>query len=206
MRDRPYINFGSYELFDFFNMYKNDIEIVKDIAYEVSFRNRMPKEERSKIIEHLINCFDVTNAEPPYKPDFDFPTIHLHETRSTQRSLLNYPSWQEIGLLKASGYTVGKTNGISPIERRKILNFIFLKDDLSDIDDYNYAQEWGNPKTEKRLKKLADCISCFANQALRNPYDMSSAISDWSYDLDYLKTKFYDDWAGFPWPEIESEC
>ena len=205
MRDRPYLNFGSFELIDLFDTNKNVPEIVKDVAYEIAFRTYMPKEERARVIEQLILFLENQQSTKKDKPGFDFPVIHLHDTRSRCRKELGNPNWREVGLLKISGYTVGKTDGKPFKERRKIMNFIFLKDDLSDIEDVIYAKEWGQPKSEERLKKLANSIASFANNAIKNPADMSIAISDWVYDLNYLKVTFYDGWHNFPWPEIELE-
>ena len=202
MRDRPFSNLDNQELYAYFNKDRDNIEKLKDIAYESAFRNYMLKDQRAEIIEALINSI---NSAQNKQPEFIFPSISVVETRKNIRASLGYPVWQDIGLLKASGYAVGKTNGIKSSERQKILNYIFLRDDLSDIDDRAYASEWGSVKSEKRLKKIADCISTFANNALRNPNDMSSAIREWSEDLNYIKVTYYDGWAMFPWPEIEDE-
>lgn len=104
--------------------------------------------------------------------------------------------------MRMSGYRVGKVRGVARSHRRRILNYIFLRDDLRDVDDPEYAASWGHPKSSGRLQKLAETIAAFARTAKRRATDMSRAISEWEEDLEYLKTTFYDDWGGFPWPRI----
>lgn len=109
-------------------------------------------------------------------------------------------------MLSACGYHVGRTNGETEEVRRKILNYIFLKDTLDDIENEKYKAEWGRPKTSERLQKLANVLATFANNAQRKKRgDFSKAIWDWHSDLQYIKKSFYDNWGDFPWPEIEAE-
>ena len=102
-----------------------------------------------------------------------------------------------------SGYHVGATRGRPEKQRRRILNSIFLKDDLSDVDDRTYSALWGPPMTSKRLQKLAESIAAFARTAKRSPNDLGQAIEEWEGDLEYLKATFYDRWGDFPWPGVE---
>ena len=73
------------------------------------------------------------------------------------------------------------------------------------MEDLVYAQEWGDRKTGPRLKKIADSLATFAKNAKRNSYvNYDVAISEWEADLKYLKKTFYDNWGGFPWPDVET--
>lgn len=202
MRERTLSDLDNPELLDLFNQNKDDSELIKDIAYECAHRNRMRKIDRARIIEHLINLLENKNINTP-EPGFLFPEIHLHTVRAQNDSAMGHPNWRDVGLLKLSGYTVGKSSGEPSPKRIRILNYLFLKDDLSDIRDRRYASEWGEPMSAQRLKRMADSISGFANQAGRRSDDTSTAVEHWTHDLAYLKRSFYDNWGGFPWPDIE---
>ena len=202
MRDRPLSNLENSELIDLFRQSGTNEDLIKDIAYEAVHRDRMTKQNKAAIIEQLIDLFEKQSANES-DPGFPFPEIHIHDVRANNDSVMGNPDWRDVGLLKLSGYSVGKTYGIPSPKRIRILNYIFLKDDLSDIRDRSYAAEWGEAKSLLRLKKMADSISSFANQAIRNPNDTSVAVAHWTHDLAYLKKSFYDNWGGFPWPEIE---
>ncbi|TKF31284.1 hypothetical protein [Enterovibrio norvegicus] len=89
------------------------------------------------------------------------------------------------------------------MERRKVLNDVFLKDELLDVDDEYYASEWGGPKSEDRLRKLTNTIASFVRNAKRSSNNMPYSISDWTADLQYLKETFYERWFDFPWPHVE---
>lgn len=200
MRDRPYIEHLNHDLVTIYRAYPGDIEVICDIAYELQFRRAASKEFKAEVIEHLIELAEQVEVEEPM---FPFPSIDVVATRSRLRHSLGSPEWRENGLLKLSGYCVGKTEGKPDLERRKILNYIFLKDELLDVDDEYYASEWGEPKSEDRLKKLTNSIASFVRNAKRSSNNMSYAIGDWSEDIHYLKETFYDRWFDFPWPYID---
>src|SRR5690606_40057528 len=136
---------------------------------------------------------------------FDYPEIDLKFVRLEYIESKGEIDWGNFGqgLLSASGYHVGQTRGLTESERREILNFIFFKDTLNEIDNEGYKEQWGEPKTSDRLKKLADVVATLANNALRKRGDYSKAIWDWHSDLQYLKKSFYDNCGGFPWPKLE---
>lgn len=100
--------------------------------------------------------------------------------------------WRKEGLLSLSGYRVGKTKGVKEPERRKILKSLYQDDDLLDVSDKAYAQEWGSKFTPKRYKKLNDSISTFLYQAEKRnkspKVNLDLAISQWKSDIGYLKS------------------
>lgn len=202
MRERPYIDWKGGDLVDHFYDNEGDFDVVLEIAHELMFRKYVSEETKSDVIERLKEFYFEEQVEIPPPPDFPFPSTDVQETREKLRRKIGYPDWQEIGLLRSSGYKVGQ-NGIHPAIRMKILNYIFLADDLSDVDDKDYASEWGEPKTSERLYKLAHTIAALTRNAKRHPHDKSEAISDWEQDLEYLRETFYEGWGDFPWPDVE---
>jgi hypothetical protein len=65
-------------------------------------------------------------------------------------------------------------------------------------------EEWGAPRTAKRLKKMAEAIASFTRSAKRNNSDsMSYAIEDWENDLPYLFENYYHHKLGFYWPDTD---
>jgi aminoglycoside phosphotransferase family enzyme len=82
--------------------------------------------------------------------------------------------------------------------------YLFLKNDLEDVDDKSCAAEWGGKKTSSRLKKMADSVAEFVRNAKRNPHDYIEAIHEWESGLSYIKATFYDGWHKFPWPNLDT--
>jgi hypothetical protein len=107
------------------------------------------------------------------------------------------------GMLGFMGYSVGKKSMLTADRRRAILAYVFLGA-LPLVNDRHYMQEWGKPKTERRLRKLANSLAAFARNARRKQTSSwQQAIANWEADLAYLKKRFYDrrsrDWK---WPEV----
>ena len=129
------------------------------------------------------------------------PRSDVHETRRRARSGLRV-DWREFGLLKLSGYAVGKKSELTPLQRRAVLNFVFLEDDLSDLEDAEYARQWGRPRSTKRLQKMAESLSAFARTARNrdDEADFSVAIAHWESDLTYLQETFGPRVRPFSWP------
>lgn len=108
---------------------------------------------------------------------------------------LYYIDWRKEGILSMSGYHVGKTKGVPENERHRILNSLLLYDDLDDVGDRSYAEEWGRPGTRKRYKKIHDSILTFLNNGIAKNrsggFDMSKAIDDWKSDASYIENEIY---------------
>ena len=106
------------------------------------------------------------------------------------------------GMLKFMGYRVGRKAALSADRRRAILAYVFLGK-LPPVNDTHYMQEWGRPKSNRRLRKIANSLAAFARNARRKKSSSwNHAIANWEADLAYLKKRFYDkrirDWK---WPE-----
>jgi hypothetical protein len=164
---------------------------------------------RPEVIERLIELLEVgeNRIEDPIKPKPEKPVIDFVTSvkrARMQAKRMSAKSWRELGILSASGYRVGATQGVREDIRRRLLNSLFLDDDLSDIDDVDYSAEWGNARTGDRLKKLVDSLTSFTKNAKRKERaDMRQAISEWVADLQYLKATYYDRWGDFTWPDVE---
>lgn len=190
---------------DFYNLIEERLEDLDEMEVVIEETKNLLK-SASNFIEKQNTVIEVL-LERLEEPGFPFPEIDLWQVREEyveEKGSINWGNFGQ-GLLSASGYRVGKTNGLPEQERRKILNYIFLKDSLEDIDDAEYRMEWGDPKSSERLRKLANVVATLANNASRKRGDFSHAIWDWHSDLMYLKHQFYDRWADFPWPEVEYE-
>lgn len=201
--ERPYVNESSDRIRRLIVGAWDDFEKLGALAYEIQFRRLISEDLRAGVVQRLVELGKERQGEEAREPDFEFPSTDVQEARRRGRSRLGDVDWKESGLLSLSGYRVGEARGVPKDRRRKVLNYVFLKDDLGDVDDPEYAASWGDPKSSARLQKLSETLAAFVRTAKRNPANMSRAIADWEEDLEYLKTTFYDNWGGFPWPDVE---
>jgi hypothetical protein len=99
------------------------------------------------------------------------------------------------------GYRAGNKGISEQRRRREILNYIF-ENEIPQVRDGAYMNEWGRPQTSSRLQKLAQCLAGFASTAKRNSSaNLSTAIARWESDLQYLRQAFYQGRFDFPWPD-----
>lgn len=132
----------------------------------------------------------AANVDRP-STDVAYKTLNTKEARRKQTAGLSNIEWRSKGILSLSGYRVGKTRGVVKSERQRILNNIMLKDDLSDVKDRAYAEEWGAPKSRSRYKKMHDSLTTFLyNAKAKSGQNMKAAISDWQADIKYLEKEF----------------
>ena len=108
----------------------------------------------------------------------------------------------QIGVLAAMGYHVGK-KGLNVSARHSILQTAYTNSvPFVEMDN---MKEWNAPKTPWRLKKIADCLATFAQNAKRrvNSDSYWQSIEDWEDDLAWLKRNFYDGVydSKFVWPD-----
>ena len=113
--------------------------------------------------------------------------------------------WEEISPLKMFGYTVGKTSGWPAAKRKRFLRD-FMGYDLPATVEKIYGKKYGDPSSLERLKAVANLISSLIIAAKRrNGSSMKYAIQDWTDDLNFLKTAFYEEQGlkFYPWPSTE---
>jgi|688.fasta_scaffold294687_2 hypothetical protein len=186
--DRLYIKYSADELKTISNSNWNSLDVLKDIHYELGFRSRRKAHElRERISKRLAELQGT---------QFIWPTTVAN---IGSQSLPSDAFKHEEGLLRNYGYKVG-IHGLNQSERLEILNSIFLRP-LTLMDNREYLNEWGEPKTARRLQKLAESIAAFTRNAKRrNEKNFSKAIQDWEADLAYLKKTYYDNRFSFRWP------
>lgn len=108
--------------------------------------------------------------------------------------------WPKAGMLDAFGYHVGKTHGLPPNGREQLLRFIF-EERLPVVFDRTYTEAWGDPRSPRRLQKLAETLAAMTRNAKRNTArDYTKAISDWEHDLLFLHDTYYVGRFHFGWP------
>ena len=132
---------------------------------------------------------------------------HIEKIRDGVHRPDNIPyDTPDVGVLSAHGYHVG-INGLSSRERRIKLDAIF-RGTLRRVDTDEYMQQWGEPETADRLKKLAKTLAklVMGHKARQNAESFRIAIAAWEEDLSYLKRTYFDGRYRFHWPlDIESE-
>ena len=185
---RPYIKCYVDKLESIAEANLNNTDVLTELHHELGFRSRKKASVlRTKIAKRLAQT---------QKPSFKWPNTDINPgSQRLPKDIFR----NEEGLLSEYGYKVG-AQGLSRIERIDILNAIFLHP-LVPMKNSTYLQEWGDPRTAQRLRKLANSIAAFARNAKRRSgVDFSRAIQDWESDLAYLKRRYYDDFFSFRWP------
>lgn len=110
---------------------------------------------------------------------------------------------REEGIFSLAGYHVGETAGLPEAERRYRLRRLLLEPLPSHyalVIEKKELATWGEPGTAQRLKRLAYRIAGFWKQFASRGQGVEQALSQWSDDLAYLKTEFYDGLHDFDWP------
>jgi len=189
---RPYFEHCSDDIFDLWHDGGLSLTELANLSLELQYRSRISAEFKVEVVSELakkINEFcalteqiDTTEPEPVQKS--------TKERRSDFVIKYGNFNWREIGLLRASGYSVGRHANVSTADRRHILSELFLRDDLSDVSDRTYAKEWGLPYTKERLTRLKNSLKSFISLAKKNPNNLEDAISSWKSDIKFLKSSF----------------
>ena len=101
--------------------------------------------------------------------------------------------------LNLLGYRVGVTNGLYPNQRHNILRDAFETANLPQDSTEAYMEEWGQPRTRKRLWRMAHHLTWLVKFQMNNQ-NMDHAINDWVSDLEWLKRTYYRRSMSFRWP------
>lgn len=186
-KERPYINLIIDNFEALTNSEWNNIEILKEIYYELEFRSR----PRSRDLSERIKKRLIQLKDQPF-----LLSKTGSETNSFSDDSFNY----EEGLLSFYGYKVG-IKGLPELERHKIIDAVFTLPLLS-VNSEAYLREWGEPNSAERLQKLSRSIAAFARTAKgRTNGDFRKAIQDWESDLIYLKNTYYNtNYFSFQYP------
>jgi WYL domain len=188
VKQRPYIKYHIDEIERIAASEWNNTKILNEIYYELEFRSRKKALDLRERIAARLTQLQGTHFS--------------WSTTTSNPGSQNLPSdafKYEEGLLRHYGYKVGM-NGLPESERWEILDTVFLHP-LLQMDNAAYLSEWGEPKSAKRLQKLAESIAAFTRNAKRrNRGSFSKAIQDWETDLAYLKRTYYNNRYSFQYP------
>jgi hypothetical protein len=108
--------------------------------------------------------------------------------------------WPQDGMLSYLGYHVGEKQPTPSEIRRRILEYAF-DCDLPPINGLTYFEAWGEPRSDKRLHKLANTLAAFTRNAKRKDASYAKAVNDWESDLRFLHKKYYVGLFQFEWPD-----
>lgn len=104
-------------------------------------------------------------------------------TRSTERP--------NDGMLATLGYRVGSVNGEKTPIRRQILELLLEQLQLPIVGSPAYTDEWGEPKSSKRYKKLVRFLeSQLTNPSNINRPNMEKAMIEWAEDLEWVQKNY----------------
>lgn len=189
VRQRPHIKCHVDELERIATSGWDSIKILSEIHNELKFRR--PRKKALNLRESIATRLTQLQGT-------QFPWSTTTANTGTQ-SLSSDAFPYEEGLLRQYGYRVGMS-GLLESERWEILDTVFLHP-LLQMANAAYLSEWGEPKSAKRLQKLADSIAAFTRNAKRrNRGSFSKAIQDWEADLAYLKRTYYNNRFSFQYP------
>ena len=159
-------------------------------------------------IEQLERTVESLGRDDPfYNKIQNTAHAHLVTDRFKWPSTIAYMSngnipevdWPQVGMLQGVGYAVG-AKGLPKAKRHELLSNI-MSQQLPFVTSYAYRQEWEEPNTTARLKKLANTIASLSKNAKRRSNNNSIAISAWEEDLKWLKEKYYKNGKySWQWP------
>jgi hypothetical protein len=156
------------------------------VYFELQFRTRKAARELRDYLRFLL-----TSLGHP----FPWPDT---EAAAGRQALEQGIFRIDIGLLKMLGYSAG-IEGIGEGKRRDILSDVY-EQELLLLCGHPQQEQWGPPKSAKRLQKLANVIASFVRNAKRKRNPPHVAISEWESDLRYLKRSYYTGIYDFLWP------
>ncbi|MEN4447992.1 hypothetical protein [Mycobacterium sp. SM3041] len=124
--------------------------------------------------------------------EVDLPAPSALSANSQRKLLVSFDSglWPSAGILSTMGYRVGR-NGLRDAARRSILSEVMGVEIVAASPAANdYVDEWGEPGSSRRLKKMANAIAAFARNARKRSGDFSVAIEAWEADLIWLQLTY----------------
>ena len=182
---RPYFTDTAIELLQR-GQDTEDAEELSCIVYELQHRKKVSPDSKIEILNKMFEGLKNWSKSPTDKKHEPRVSDYI-KTRRQQAIGSHGFDWRDLGLLRASGYSVGMSSDIKVGKRREILDYIFLNDDLSDIADLTYKAEWGAMASEQRLKKMVDSLVMFAKNAKKQERNYDLAIKSWEEDLMYIE-------------------
>lgn len=102
--------------------------------------------------------------------------------------------------LSAHGYKVGRRSRLPTKLRQDILRRC-VEEPLMPVFTQTYLADWGDPRTVRRLQKVADLIAAQIRPN-KTQADKQDAVAEWRADIAYLKS-LYADKARLRWPATD---
>ena len=184
------------------------------------------RKDQIRMYRSARRCLDDPNLserdQEEYTKRIDLYQAHWEELRKEARDNPDYfvlPSleaWSGDGHFPAErlraegalllfGYTVNQEDNLSQKERQNRLDDVF-ETVIPPFGDSPNLNEWGDPETGVRLKKMMNCIAAFVrNATLRRDANLSLAIERWTEDFMYLGVKYYTNKFNFDVPSLLEE-
>lgn len=166
------------------------------IANDLDFKKLLDNTLTAYYIKALHDL-SILNKIPMMHEVFDWPHVSLTDVELYLGRFEK--QFYDESPLKKLGYRVGKSSKLTMQERQYILRKAFESVPATNLEPY----KWGAKKSPSRLESLAkhliNQINNFRRIRTRN---YTYAIQDWESDLEFLKSKFYDNKFAdeFIWP------
>lgn len=192
--NRPYQRLQVGQLEALFEQTSEDLEVLRDLVHELGFRKRTRQRHlrlRAAVTARFLELVELEGMET-----FPWPST----SAPGGNGLLDEGPFQfHQGMLGFLGYRVGK-KGKPWDQRRELLDRAYSAP-LPFINNSEYLAQWGAARTCRRLQKLAESLAAFARNAKQRSERPVEAISDWEFDLAYLKAHYYrGSVCEFLWP------
>jgi hypothetical protein len=173
------------------NLWQNAIRILEDP------KQKSQHSSARKVLNAIGAEWERRRRTPLEEDDrFDWPSTHA----DPGSGFPDTDDWIQEGVLQYMGYRVGDTDGERQAIRQRILSEIF-SGSIPPVFPRQYLDEWGQPSSVGRLRKLAETIAALTRNAKRRRDDtMRSAIRDWERDLEFLYYEYYVGKFHFAWP------
>lgn len=190
---RPLASLTTSQLGGIFDQNRANPAVLDSLLTELPFRRRKRAQRLAVTVQETrenLSADDVPFAWPSTDAEIGDGRLAAQ--------------FQPVGLLGALGYRVGE-DGLGAVDREKTLDSAYVSPVSKQLAPA-YREECGEPRSAKRLKKMADSIASFARNAKRKNHGgrYDCAIGDWEADLAYLKAKYYDGRWSFPWPSTRA--
>ena len=191
--ERPFINLYWYQL----------LEVAKEDWDEVTTLYAVCSEARVRVMQNPDSkAHQVLEETQPQLERILESLLPPEPEGAKGYDELDAAGWPKIGVLKRSGYTVGRDDP-GEVARRDVLQRVFQQP-VPLVFDPVYVAEWGRDGSAKRLRKMAWSIATFCVNRLRANRGEDDALTlRWRRDLDWLRVTFYEGYFGFPWPSVD---
>jgi hypothetical protein len=176
------------EVLRYADEYRDDQEVFEQIMLELN--NRDCSRYVSQVSELRAHWLMLVRRQSHQKlvaagrPEWPIQAI---ANRAQALSGKLFP--HEQGMLSFMGYRVGAGSTLTTMQRRGILTYVYLGQ-LPTVIDTSYTQEWGEPKSRKRLMKLKNTLMSLIRNAQRRAGSMQIAIQEWQEDLRFIHEAF----------------